>query len=189
MFIDCFPILIYKNKINVDLKKSILLTKKEIKKDKIGVKLSNNGGYQSKVLNFKKVKFLFDKINAPVSEYCKKINFKGELIYANSWVNVNLKKDFNRLHDHPHSFLSGVLYFKVPKKSGRIVFENPAWWLRSFWPHEAFKTRGIYTSGEWVFDVEESMLILFPSFLRHYVEPNETNEERISFSFNLSFKK
>jgi hypothetical protein len=33
---------------------------------------------------------------------------------------------------------------------------------------------------------EESKIIIFPSWMSHYVEPNENLEDRISISFNTS---
>ena len=38
------------------------------------------------------------------------------------------------------------------------------------------------------FEIEENVLLLFPSWLKHYVNPNLSNEDRISLSFNTNFK-
>ena len=43
-----------------------------------------------------------------------------------------------------------------------------------------------YNSGTWWLPSEENNLYLFPSWLKHRVEPNlNKNENRISISFNL----
>jgi uncharacterized protein (TIGR02466 family) len=40
-------------------------------------------------------------------------------------------------------------------------------------------------SGYWYAEPKEGDLIMFPSWLRHYVEPSKSNEDRISIAFNL----
>ena len=32
---------------------------------------------------------------------------------------------------------------------------------------------------------QEGLLVLFPSYIEHFVEPNQSSEDRISISFNL----
>ena len=41
------------------------------------------------------------------------------------WVNINGNKDFNMPHVHLNSHFSGVFYSKLPKNSGKLVFQNP----------------------------------------------------------------
>jgi hypothetical protein len=38
---------------------------------------------------------------------------------------------------------------------------------------------------EWRVPVEENIIILFPSWIQHYVDDNNSNEDRISISFNF----
>ena len=40
-------------------------------------------------------------------------------------------------------------------------------------------------SEVWSLDSSEDTLLIFPSWLDHYVEPNESDEDRISISFNV----
>ena len=44
-----------------------------------------------------------------------------------------------------------------------------------------------YNSSTWKIKPEENKCILFPSYLKHYVEPNLNKKERISISFNYGF--
>ena len=37
------------------------------------------------------------------------------------------------------------------------------------------------------FQPREGMMIIFPSWLLHYVEPNLCEDDRIAISFNISF--
>jgi uncharacterized protein (TIGR02466 family) len=92
------------------------------------------------------------------------------------WANINYKNSYN--HHHIHSgVISGVFYLKIPKNCGRLILVNPA----------------IRSDGNFIrvnnYGVEPIKLacILFPSWLEHYVEPNISDEERISISFNTNF--
>ena len=93
----------------------------------------------------------------------------------NIWFNVNGKNAWNKPHTHPHSFLSGVLWIKVPEDSGELVFHSP-------------NTHNIFGMDYTIWSVppEEGKIILFPSYLEHSVNSNNSNEERISLSFNIA---
>ena len=45
---------------------------------------------------------------------------------------------------------------------------------------------GLHDSHEYVVEPESGMFVAFPSHLLHYVDPNETGDDRISISFNMS---
>ena len=48
------------------------------------------------------------------------------------------------------------------------------------------KEHSSYTSYH--FNPTEGCIILFPSHLLHHVNPNKSNEDRISVAFNMSFQ-
>ena len=90
-------------------------------------------------------------------------------------------------HSHPCSVFSGSFYVKVPKDSGSIVFRHPISNLMdSYWINDTVNFTE-FTSCTWKFTPNENDLLIFPSWLEHYVEPNmNKKEERISIAFNLS---
>jgi len=90
------------------------------------------------------------------------------------WANVNKNHSFNYHHTH-EGYISGVFYLQVPLNSGRLVFTNPA--VRS----EGHLIRG----SNYAIQPERLACIVFPSWLEHYVEPNNSYESRISISFNI----
>lgn len=90
------------------------------------------------------------------------------------WANVNGKHSFNYHHTH-EGYLSGVFYLKVPENSGRLVFTNPA--IRS----EMHPIR----CPNYKIQPQPLACIVFPSWLEHYVEPNQSDDTRISISFNI----
>ena len=90
------------------------------------------------------------------------------------WANVNGKHSFNYHHTH-EGYLSGVFYLKVPKDSGRLIFTNPN--IRS----QSHPIR----SPNYPINPTPLACIVFPSWLEHYVEPNMSDDTRISLSFNI----
>tara|TARA_Y100001951_G_C11221585_1_gene229100 strand:- start:98 stop:667 length:570 start_codon:yes stop_codon:yes gene_type:complete len=186
MIKEIFTTPIYKNKAKVDCKKLETLAYEEKRKDPVGRKISNNG-YQTQALDFNKYKFLFDEISKHATGFYKQFNTKINLTYASAWINISNKGHFNKLHSHGNSIISGVFYIKIPKDSGKIVFDNPCPLIEYFYANENVKKFNTYNSTEWEFEPIEGEIIMFPSYLKHYVQTNETNKDRISLSFN--FKK
>ena len=161
---DIFKISIYKKFLplnNKPIKEYCLNLRKENK----GRIRSNSGGWQSNDL----------------------LNFKKKLSIDNIWVNINGYKDSNKTHSHPQCILSGVYYVKTPKNSGNIFFNNTSDdVIQHSWQKNLFNNYNCYNSPEWFLPSLEGYIYLFPSWLKHYVEPNmNEKEERISLSFNI----
>jgi uncharacterized protein (TIGR02466 family) len=102
------------------------------------------------------------------------------------WANINRKGHAHTMHTHPNNFLSGVYYVKTPARSGRIVFGDPRPAASAITPTLAENTR--FNSNEMSFEPEDGKLILFNSWLPHFVELNRSEEERISIAFNVMLK-
>jgi uncharacterized protein (TIGR02466 family) len=70
---------------------------------------------------------------------------------------------------------------KTPKDSGRLAFRDP----RPGAISNSFLVDR-YDNGELRYvNITEGLFLLFPSYLEHFVEPNNNKEERISISFNV----
>ena len=154
---------------------------------------SNVGGYQSNDLELNdNILFLFNEIENHLHKTAQNIGFKRKLRLNNFWLNVNNHKDYNAPHRHPQSLMSGVFYIKVPENSGRIKFINPNGALiDSYLSYFHFQVGKDYSptsllASEWNITPEKNDLILFPPWLEHWVESNNSNEERISISFNYA---
>jgi uncharacterized protein (TIGR02466 family) len=155
---------------------------------------TNVGGFQSNDLDFLNEKelqpFIKDLIKN-TKKFCKIFSFKDDLepFIDNLWVNINGYKDFNQTHYHPNSIISGAYYINVPENSGNIVFHNSAFDL--MYPLNYFKINSFnqYNSSTWWVKPKNNLLILFPSWFKHHVEPNLSNEKRISISFNIYLRQ
>jgi uncharacterized protein (TIGR02466 family) len=183
---NIFSIDIYKEKLNIKNKTLIdyiLNLKKQTKSRK-----ASNLGWQS--FNFDLSENIFLNLNKEIHKhfvsYVKSIPLKNNFKIANMWANVNKYKDYNLIHTHPDSVISGVYYLKIPKYSGNLFFVNPACdGIDYLWEY-CIKEHTQQNSSRWNITVEESDLILFPSWLKHGVDPNLNKEEdRISISFNI----
>lgn len=158
-----------------------------IKKQNLpGRVVSNDGGYQSIDIQNKPTQ-LVDEILKHANIFGKKCNIKNNLIMDNMWLNINKHKNSNREHKHLGCVFSGAYYIKVPKNSGNIVFINPNVDIMDYaWHRSLFDNYNKFNSGLWNILPSVGELILFPSFLKHYVEPNLSKEERVSISFNIN---
>ena len=149
---------------------------------------SNIGGYQTPNIAFKKIKEfkpLVQDIENHGNAYESKIlGIKNKVKISNMWGNINYFKDFNKMHTHPWSYVSGVFYVKTPMDCGNINFRSLQS-IESYIPYEVRDVTNCYNSEEFVFEVKENYLFLFPPWAQHYVTPNFNNEERITIAFNL----
>ena len=185
MFSPIFSSYLYIKKFNLDTKPLKNKTLK-IKSNSPGRIVSNYGGWQSKSFDKIEKPFenLFHQVNNIVQNIKQKLEIKNKIRFHNYWFNVNKLGSFNRPHYHPKSVISGVYYISVPQNSGQICFENYTDVSMVYGEVNNFNE---YTSTIWRESPKENLCLLFPSYLRHYVEPNLNKKNRISISFNYGF--
>ena len=104
------------------------------------------------------------------------------------WAVVNGPGSSNKLHTHPFNYLSGVFYLQVPPESGPLVFWDPRPQNEVLLPPKK-PEESIHISNRVSWTPKPNDLILFPSWLSHEVEINNSTEERIVLSFNLELKR
>ncbi len=101
------------------------------------------------------------------------------------WANFHPRGGFNPPHTHPNNYLGGVYYVDTPDESGAITFEDPRAQPRIVSPRVSQYTAE--NTGRATMNVQPGLLLLFPAWLVHSVEPNPSDRMRISISFNLMF--
>ena len=152
--------------------------------------VSNEGGYQAEFpVDTKQIKPLIDEITKYATTFVGAYSLNVDFVIDQIWMNINGFKDYNILHNHPMSIFSGVYYIKAPENCGNIKFEHPAIDVLSF-AHSEFnftEWNKFNSSVHWQ-PAEENILYLFPGWLKHRVESNLSNENRISMSFNTTSK-
>ena len=159
-------------------------------KDPVGHTISNRRGWQSSCFSIENEDDVLKKFLTNCLAEFPPIK-KSVRLFVSAWVNINPPEAFNMKHNHPTSDLSGVLWIKSQKDCGNIIFDSP----RSFATHqeiecynEDFKENNNYFHS-FSFNPIAGRLIVFPSHLEHHVDFNESEEDRISVSFNIRLQK
>jgi|TARA_R100001463_G_scaffold14101_2_gene37333 uncharacterized protein (TIGR02466 family) len=170
---------------DLDLKKEILNELRISEESNNGRIRTNYGGFQTKdIKNVKIIKLLGEKISKLMFKHYK-INTRYIEI-CNLWINKNNKGDFNNTHIHDHCHFSGVYYVNASTNGGSLKFLNDDTKVfASLWKYIE-KDSDFYS--EYFIKPEENLLILFPSYLKHMVEPHNDEKARISVSFNINLK-
>tara|TARA_A100001515_G_scaffold131585_1_gene119471 strand:+ start:183 stop:761 length:579 start_codon:yes stop_codon:yes gene_type:complete len=181
-----FPTTIYGKDIQIDNR----LFEKEIlewsKRDN-GVTKTNMNGWHSqngmeKIPVFKP---LVDELFIMMKEIWKEEWLDREPILGNMWANVNYPNGYNRPHIHPNSLFSGVYYIKAPENCGELVCNDPRPGVQTNMPARIKGKPPKHLWRECHISPIEGRIIMFPAWLWHCVEPNKSNDIRISVSFNF----
>ncbi len=169
----------------------------EREKDPQGTKVSNIGGWQSK-MKLMEVEAFFPLANYIREKAARVCNDWGLEVQGNQpvlntmWANINRGTDINFAHRHwgfpiPNfNILSGAFYIRCSQYSGPIRFldERPS---STFIQLDAF-LREYNEFFHRVLAVQPlpGDLLLFPAWIEHKVDQGKEQEDRISISFNLS---
>ena len=120
---------------------------------------------------------------------------EGEWDRIHPWFNINQKGNFNPPHAHPGNDYSGCYYVTFPENSGLIHFLDPRPQHRFASPNPKstedknwYSSDNIYDSSFFTYQIKEGKVIIFPSWLTHYVDPNPTDSLRISIPFNAQYR-
>ena len=86
-------------------------------------------------------------------------------------------------HKHSNSFISGVFYISADASCDQISFINPFLFDRDLVLGKHLSNS--FNSQEWDYPVKTGHLVLFPSSLFHHTIPFKSNEERVTFAFDI----
>ena len=106
-------------------------------------------------------------------------------VLGNMWANINYPGCSNRPHLHPNALFSGVYWIKTPVKSGNLMLYDPRPGIHTIMPN---RKEGQLPSQLWReihYEPVAGRIIMFPAWLWHEVRTNESNDTRISVSFNF----
>jgi uncharacterized protein (TIGR02466 family) len=148
---------------------------------------SNIAGYQSPstLQGVEELRPLFEYICQMAFKAVADLDFIDcDIALTEAWLNINDSRQcMNSEHVHGDVF-SGVFYLQIPEESGRLVVRNPA--INSIWKGCSLTSeKNQFTAENIKIEPTEGNIILFPSYLPHFVETNNHDKERISISFNL----
>jgi uncharacterized protein (TIGR02466 family) len=111
----------------------------------------------------------------------------NKLQITNAWINLDNSKSITGAHNHSESILSGVYYASAGEGSGNLEFMSPVSASSYTFRPGSRKNMNRFNSDSWTVTPETGKLIIFPSWLYHYVRLNTDNTNRISIAFNANF--
>ena len=154
-------------------------------------KISNKRGWQSvskEVFTDEGFEPFRDKLIPCVAELINEFRVGQRMDLVQMWFNVNGPFSYNVSHRHPGCELAGVLWIKQTPESGRFVFDNMDTGYRDAMLLNATDRDYLEEKKmppEYVPEYTDGTIIIFPAGFSHRVEINETEEDRISLSFNI----
>jgi len=181
-----FPTVVYGKDVqlnNQELAQHIINWSKQDK----GVQKTNYKGWHSQTEMHTKPEYkpLVDELFIFMKEIFKEEWLDREPMLGNMWANINPKDGLNQPHIHPNSLFSGVYYVKSNPQAGRLKIYDPRAGVQIVMP---VRKKGKPPKHLWRdanLDPFPGRIIMFPAWLWHAVEPNESNDIRISVSFNF----
>lgn len=131
---------------------------------------------------------LLDALQPHVNTFAKALQFnlgKTHLKCDSLWINILKQGGVHTGHIHPHSIISGTYYVTVPKGASSLKIEDPR--LPFMMAAPTRKESAPREMQPFVYLAPEAgSIIMFESWLRHEVPPNQAKEDRISVSFNYA---
>ena len=184
-----FPTIIYIKDLPNALQLNQYLEQKIIRwsQQNKGVAKTNAGGWHSETDMNKKEEYnpLTKELFNMQDEIYQKEHLSLKPVLGNMWANINYPGCFNRPHIHPNALFSGVYFIKAPQKSGNLMIYDPRPGVQMAMPN---RKEGQLPSQLWRevhYEPRAGTAIMFPSWLWHEVKPNQSNDIRISVSFNF----
>jgi uncharacterized protein (TIGR02466 family) len=181
-----FPTIIYAKDFELDLNQMAQNIIQWSKEDK-GVQKTNVNGWHSETNMHEKPEYkpLVDELFKMVNEVFNEEWLDGQAKLGNMWANINPPGGYNRPHIHPNSLFSGVYYVKAPINSGQLVCTDPRPGIQTCMPNRKKGEPPKYLWRDIHLQPKENRTVIFPSWLWHSVQPNQSNDIRISISFNF----
>lgn len=151
-----------------------------LKQQNPGRTLSNQGGWQSQFLDrsLPWVGTVVEQQMPLIKSVLKEQGYDHEPTLVGSWANVNPPGSFNWPHDHPGALLSSTVWIQVPPESGRLVFDSP---MVQAQPPVVMTAVAQPQQGV---NPEANLVAIWSSHLTHRVDPNLSQDLRISMAFN-----
>jgi uncharacterized protein (TIGR02466 family) len=134
-------------------------------------------------------KDLINILNKHVETFVKDLEFdlNDKKIKLDSlWINILPFGGIHTSHLHPHSVISGTTYISMPKGTSAIKFEDPRLAIMMAAPARKENTRPELKNFIYM-EPKLGEVLLWESWLRHEVQMNMADEERISVSFNYNW--
>ena len=142
------------------------------------------------VLRLEELKNIRNNIIVNSKKFANEImgyDIKG-MVDVLSWTNQKPSDREHRTHTHPNSFVSGVLYFDDHyDENESIIFEKHPGTstVCQLIPKKNHKIKNDFSTMNFAIPAQKGRLILFPSYMPHFVPKTQSGKTRRSLAFNL----
>jgi uncharacterized protein (TIGR02466 family) len=181
-----FPTIIYAEDFKLDINQIAQNIIQWSKEDK-GVTKTNVNGWHSETNMHEKPEYkpLVDELFRMVHQIFKEEFLDKRAVLGNMWANINYHGGYNKPHVHPNALFSGVYYVKTPPNCGSLICQDPRPGIQTCMPTRIEEKIPKHLWRDVHLQPQENRAIMFPAWLWHSVQPNESNDIRISISFNF----
>jgi len=168
---------------NAQLEKDILEWSKQDK----GVQKTNVKGWHSQTDMQTKPEYkpLLDQLFLAMRHVWGDQHLDREAQLGNMWANINPPGGSNQPHVHPNCLFSGVYYIKSNPQAGRLKIYDPRPGIQIVMPVRVGTQHPKHLWRDVNLEPIPGRIVIFPAWLWHAVEPNKSNDIRISVSFNF----
>ena len=143
-------------------------------------------GYDTKWQSNYRPEALSNKALELSKKYIDELKYEYEDHYiTDMWSNILRTGETHRPHTHSNNLVSGVFYLHCNDNSPAINFIDPRPQTTVLQPQQKEYTRE--NSTTWQVPAKINRMVLFPSWLQHYV-PKNNSHDRISISFNVMLR-
>ena len=126
---------------------------------------------------------LNDWILEKVKNFAIELGMDSDLDRTDAWFNVYKRNDFQEYHTHS-AILSTIYFLKAGPESARVFFKSP----RNQMFHAKHNGQNLNTHGTVNYKPMPGRLLIFTSDIEHCVERHDSDEERITLSYNFKQK-
>jgi hypothetical protein len=112
-------------------------------------------------------------------EYFKQFDVKCNMHLIDIWYNEYKKSQYQERHHHLPADLSCIHYIKLNSDHFGTTFINPHYLHNASNVLMNHKSPHTFTPF-----VEEGDIVIFPSYLEHYVKTQNTDQQRVTLSWN-----
>ncbi len=178
-----FPTTVLSVNLERDITNQEIETIKNLERRSNTCNLTSKDSYILNLPELQNIKSFFEgALNFYIKELLKGQDFN--LYITQSWANFTEKNECHHPHNHPNSFLSGIFYVQVDSNNDITIFNKEPNFIFSITSTEP----NIFNSNSWAYQPKNGDLLVFPSNMAHGVPTKETDETRISISFNTFVK-
>ena len=174
------------NNVGSDEQRTYLIKEAFLRKQNTPSINNTNDGCWRGIFKYSDIDWLIQEVESSakylVSYYLEKdpsykIRLKQKTNSIDYWTNINDPGSLNRLHSHKDVDYVG-LYFLQSGGTGDLIFHNPANLLTDCSDNSPFISRMIYKP-------KDGDLLIWPGWVPHEVEVNNSNKHRINIAFNI----